>query len=408
MTTNRSFVSDRRDYTTKQFDRLMEETRFLFRCYSYNRFPTGKSPLKKDDGFVASKYSNQKKGIDVATLWAKEPARYTSAVDHVDANRPKNSPWISTTRSWDWAIWWMALNKNPLSTHKLKIAVIDLTLLPPPVPDTILAKNSRPHQGIVLHALDLISRANKEEKIPGDKLERVKNYANSADEVLVYAKIPLSAIVSRVTLDGLKLSIKAYIEPSTSEHWIRRLYDWVVGPPDDLSKKKNFSIARGQWVRKFRELGMNELQWGEECAGFAFLLLGKQIIEIDKMLRKLEARNPSRSRDAATGIPIQTNKSKEEDNGEAEDEETDEEDRDNTQLANVHAANFNKALEGPGLNMFKDAGASVEYNNETPKQCFYGSPEREYKRTPRAFSTSMDQSINVTKARRFMAGATCS
>ncbi|KAH7323296.1 hypothetical protein B0J17DRAFT_239653 [Rhizoctonia solani] len=328
MAANRSVVSDRKNYSVHQFDRLMAETRFLFRCFSYVRLPPGRSPIKRDDGFVARKFSDRKQ-IDVATLWENEPARYLSAVEHIDANKPKSSPWISTTRSWDWAIWWMALNKHPLSTHKLKIAVIDLTLLPPPGPDTNLAKSSRPHQGIVLHALDLISRAQKEKPIPSDKLERVTNYANSADEVLVYAKIPLSAIVSTVTLDVLKLSIKAYIEPNTSEHWTRRVYDWAFGPPDP-SKTKRFPVARGQWI-----------------------------VEIDKVLRKLEARKPSRGHDASTGTSLQTNKGLEKGNKEAGGEESDEEDLDNPQLSNVRAANFKKALEGPGLDIYKDAGASV-------------------------------------------------
>ncbi|CAE6434373.1 unnamed protein product [Rhizoctonia solani] len=210
-----SGIFDRKKASKEELDSLMSQTRFLYRVFTSDC----RSP-RISQGFVAHKYRNNVDMIDVAQLLVDDNTRDVSGLSHIE--NQENSPWISTTRAWDWAMWKLMSPNEKMAGAR--VAVIDLLHFPELQLQTPGAANrqlpSERFHGQIIHALEAINRAELQDSsaksLNAKTVQRARDRANSADEVLVYAVIPSSAIVSTFNLQDIMPSIPPHFTPSPS------------------------------------------------------------------------------------------------------------------------------------------------------------------------------------------------
>lgn len=277
----------------------MSKIRFLFRVFD----PTCLSPYNEKSGFVASKFSSligDEKEINVSELWSQEdnPSSYDSVVDHLDDQKNKEakrrSPWISTSALWAWAVWRLefdwARGLDP------KLAVIDLQYLELDYQSSITTSVNetvhditshppQPYQGLILHALHALSIP-KSPELQDRLVERrssLENFANAADEVLVFAHIPASAIVSIVEFKDIFPFIPDYFPKTGTGQECK--FEWNTYKHNGR-RMGRFPAAYHHCAERFpkQTWDANTFELGRSCAKMAYSLLWTQT---ENLLRSL-------------------------------------------------------------------------------------------------------------------------
>ncbi|KAG9121862.1 hypothetical protein FRC07_002002 [Ceratobasidium sp. 392] len=193
-------------------ERLRErinKTRFAFRVFDKQSQGT----YDEEAGFVAAAFCKGQ-AIEAPPL---DP--HASVVSHVNRTYT-DSPWISASRQWDWAVWEMCRRQQRFGNDTdIRIAVVDVYAL--------TSNSKRTFRGQIIHALQFLNPL----KLDGS-LKTLENFANIADELLFYGSIPAHAVVSVVRREDLMCYVPGHDTgwfKSTSfrdAHWAMRR-DWL-------------------------------------------------------------------------------------------------------------------------------------------------------------------------------------
>ncbi|KAG9122377.1 hypothetical protein FRC07_001291 [Ceratobasidium sp. 392] len=215
-------------------ERLRErtnKTRFAFRVFDKQSQGT----YDEEAGFIAAAFCNGQ-AIEAPPL---DP--HVSVVSHV--NRAyTNSPWISASRQWDWAVWEMCRRQQRFGNNTdIRIAVIDVHALTP--------NSKRPFRGQIIHALQFLNPL----KLDG-LLKTLENFANIADELLFYGIIPACAVVSVVRREDLMCYV-----PGHDTGWLK-----------STSFRDAHWAMRRDWLSR---INWNPNSYSRECANLALSLL---------------------------------------------------------------------------------------------------------------------------------------
>lgn len=112
------------------FDGLIQANPFLFRVYT----PHGQPPSYEgsDPYFVGAKYDDafssaafRSRGPEPSSSRKASAFTYADAIQHLDWTRRSESPYISTSFSFAWAIWEAIRRYHVGVKHDVEIAVID-------------------------------------------------------------------------------------------------------------------------------------------------------------------------------------------------------------------------------------------------------------------------------------------
>ncbi|CAE6409085.1 unnamed protein product [Rhizoctonia solani] len=272
-----SGIIDRKKAPKEELDFLMGQTRFLYRVYTEEC----RSP-RVSQGFIAHKFRNDVHNINAARLLANDDTRYLSGLNHLESQ--ENSPWISTTRLWDWAMWRL------MSSHeKMKsacVAVIDLLHFPElqlQPGDTYQSDLSLERfHGQIIHALDVIKRVEVQSplgKAPSSEVvKRARDRANAADEVLVYAIIPSSSVVSTFSLQDIRPSVPRQFATglnADSDNQKMKRRRKAHKPKDEDYKEQvgRFRNTRYNWTREIDKEKWDTDKHGRKFAELAYAFL---------------------------------------------------------------------------------------------------------------------------------------
>ncbi|KAG8788358.1 hypothetical protein FRC12_014676 [Ceratobasidium sp. 428] len=157
------------------------KTNFVFRVFD----DTSKAVYTKETGFTAC----TPLGGDFRDRSSQDLHR--SVVSHV-GRAQINSPWISASRLWDWAVWEMSRRqrRSTSNTH-VRVAVIDVR--------KFKSSSGLDFDPACIHALQFLNPLKEQ----SDYLKKLENFANIADEILFYGSIPACAVVSVVELEDV-------------------------------------------------------------------------------------------------------------------------------------------------------------------------------------------------------------
>ena len=210
---------------SQTFGSLIKENRYLYRVHDIE----SRTPLVPVIVFVAHKF----KDLSQAELEAKRQSilqnpSATEAFDH--ARMSKSTSYIGTTFSLSWAIWEANQCADYRGNNQVKITVIDGHRL-----------------GAYASTAVMLLRRHQSEWDFG----MLKNFANLAQEVLVYAFIPDEAILATIQWDRVLPAL-----PS----WYREGDKLCEGKPDKDYPKKHFkSRSRFEaFVEAFKALKLVE------------------------------------------------------------------------------------------------------------------------------------------------------
>jgi hypothetical protein len=207
------------------FASLMEDNRYLYRVHDAK----SKTPLVPGTGFVARNFQD----LSPANLETKRESILkdpSEAEAFTHARMTGSTSYIGTTFSLSWAIWEANQRADYRGTEQVKISVIDGHLL-------------RPYAST---AVTLLSRCSSEADF-----EMLKNHANLAQEVLVYAFIPEKSILATIHWDHVLPAL-----PS----WYREGDKLREGRPDPVYPKKHFKarLRFEAFVTAFNALRLNQ------------------------------------------------------------------------------------------------------------------------------------------------------
>ncbi|KAG8742397.1 hypothetical protein FRC10_001579 [Ceratobasidium sp. 414] len=198
MTTSIShrLIPQLQDWGAEELQDRVANTRFAFRVFD----DLSRGTYDPEQGF-----KSYGRGIDEQSL-----CLYQSAAHHVDRSFQVQSPWISASRRWDWALWEMARRSRRYAANfHIRVAIIDVYAL-----SSKLDSPARPSPHIY-HALLLLEpsklrelgwRSTWSERLP----TQLQHFANIADEILFLEHIPASAVVSVVALDDIIRDVPGY------------------------------------------------------------------------------------------------------------------------------------------------------------------------------------------------------
>ncbi|CAE6417380.1 unnamed protein product [Rhizoctonia solani] len=287
-------IFDRKKASKDDLDYLMGQTRFLYRVFTHDC----RSP-RTDDGFIAHKYRDSGPELNIAQLLLNDDTRYRSALMHIEND--ENTPWISTTRVWDWAMWKLMSPSEKM--EGARVAIIDLLHFPQLAlqgKGTLDLSLDR-FQGQIVHALDAINRLELQKSsaapLSSDMVQRARDRANSADEVLVYAMIPSSAIVSTFSLQDIQPSVPPTFvadpiaEPDYQKS-IRRRLQKVIKIKDDINSHKQqiglFRQTRHAWIKRLDKEKWDTEKHGHKVTDLAYAFLKERATQIGLTLPQLD------------------------------------------------------------------------------------------------------------------------
>lgn len=192
-----------------------------------------------------------------------------------------------------------------MSSHEkmesARVAVIDLLHFPElqlQSGDTYQAElSSGRFQGQIIHALDAIKRVELQSssgKAPSSEVvQRARDRANSAEEVLVYAIIPRSSIVSTFNLQDIRSSVprqfatdpNADLDNQKSKRW-RKAHK----PEDDDHKQQvgRFRNTRHSWIRELDKEKWDTDKHDRKVTDLAYAFLKEGEPQIGQRLIQLE------------------------------------------------------------------------------------------------------------------------
>ncbi|KAG6824993.1 hypothetical protein H0H92_005152 [Tricholoma furcatifolium] len=244
---------------------------------------TSQALFHNDRGFVAPNYARYAQDPDFELedmlvepyrqLESDPDSYYSGIVDHVGYRQ--STHWISTTSQWGWAVWEMDRRaRRGTKKSSIRLAVLDARAL-----------YATGTEGRVVYALDILKRQ-KVRLGPGiisstasEALSRAKNFANAAQEVLVFAHIPKEAILSVVTLEEAFAKLpQSYFVVSPDDH--RLVWDTTATAYLGKLRHTSYADAKGDLVLRFRSVGWQSSESTEvlevharECAALAFCFL---------------------------------------------------------------------------------------------------------------------------------------
>ncbi|QRV93621.1 hypothetical protein RhiJN_21639 [Ceratobasidium sp. AG-Ba] len=174
-------------------------TRFVFRVF--DKYSQGK--YTEEGGFIAGRFLN----TNGSAKFPEVEELYASVAQHVD-REVFASPWISTSRRWDWAIWEMCRRQRRSGDIDIRVAVIDTA--------TILPVDGQSYWGGRIHALQFLKSGYLgHQNWPKGNLWNLQNFSNMADELMFYGGIPPHAIVSVVNLKKIEVHV-----PGRQSGWL--------------------------------------------------------------------------------------------------------------------------------------------------------------------------------------------
>ncbi|CAE6358905.1 unnamed protein product [Rhizoctonia solani] len=295
-------IPDRKTASKDDLNFLMGQTRFVYRIFT----DKCRSP-RVTQGFVAHKYRDYVDGINVTQLLSNDESRYFLALSHIE--NQENSPWISTTRLWDWAMW--RLKSPGEKMTGARVAVIDLLCLQE-LQARASGLSSERFNGQVIHVLDAISRAElrsaSDKPLKEEMVQRARDRANSADEVLIYAMIPTGAIVSTFNLSDIHSSVPRNFTTDSSpasDNQKKKL--WKLRRPGkdkhDANQERwgQFRNMRYGWIKELDKEKWDTSHHGRKITELAYSFLEERVNEINTILSQLDNMfKPAADSDPAT------------------------------------------------------------------------------------------------------------
>ncbi|KDN33774.1 hypothetical protein RSAG8_13133, partial [Rhizoctonia solani AG-8 WAC10335] len=297
---NFEVIPDRKKASIEELDFLMGQTRFLYRVFTDDC----RSPLTSD-GFIADKYRDNGSDLNVAQLLVNDDTRYLSGLQHIESQENSSSPWISTTRVWDWAMW--RLRSPNEKMESARVAVIDLLHFPRlqlQLEGTSELSSDR-FQGQIIHALGAIKRLELQNPsappFSKEMVQRARDRANSADEVLVYAMIPDSAVVSTFSLSD--------IWPSVPRNFVTDPIDPIeIEDNGDKQQIGRFRLKRDAWIKKLNKERWDTDKLGHKVTELAYSFLHERASQIGLTLSQLNSMlNLELESNQATSPQIESN-----------------------------------------------------------------------------------------------------
>ncbi|KAG8701662.1 hypothetical protein FRC09_005209 [Ceratobasidium sp. 395] len=215
------------------------KTNFVFRVFDDNSQGT----YTEETGFTAGAFSE-------GGFRNKPPQDFhKSVVAHVEREY-KQSPWISASRRWDWAVWEMCRRQQQFGSNiNIRVAVIDFHRLRASSRSR-MKLDSGPYFNHTVHALQFL----KPTESGTSQLTKLEHFANIADELLFYGCIPAYAVLSVVELEDV-----VHYAPGYDAGWL-----------------KSTSYRDSHWA--MRRDHLSRIKWdagryGLECAHLAWALL---------------------------------------------------------------------------------------------------------------------------------------
>ncbi|KAG8685717.1 hypothetical protein FRC08_012949 [Ceratobasidium sp. 394] len=182
------------DWNTAELQNRVSGTRFAFRVF---------------DDLCRVTY-DEEQGFKSRTNGPDKLCFHTSAAHHVDRSFQVQSPWISASRRWNWALWEMRRRSRQYADNcHIRVAVIDVYALLNKLDGSA---RSNPH---IYHALELLDpdlldrlgwKSTWSDRLPS----QLQNFSNMADEILFLRHIPSSAVVSVIALDDIVGNVPGY------------------------------------------------------------------------------------------------------------------------------------------------------------------------------------------------------
>jgi hypothetical protein len=213
---------------SQTFESLINENRYLYRVHDVK----SRTPLVPGIGFVAHKFQGLSQAeVEIKRQDILQDPSATEAFHH--ARMSESTSYVGTTFSLSWAICEANQRAEYRGYDQVKITVIDGHLL----------------GAYASTAVTFLRHLPSEQDV-----EKLKNYANLAQEVLVYAFIPEEAILATIDWDRVLPAL-----PS----WYREGDKLREGKPDLKYHKKHFK-ARSRF-KAFVE-AFNALKLGDETA----------------------------------------------------------------------------------------------------------------------------------------------
>ncbi|THV02193.1 hypothetical protein K435DRAFT_653900, partial [Dendrothele bispora CBS 962.96] len=264
------------------FDTIVTFSRFLFRVYTPKP-----SQIREDDSafFVGSKFDKTYApytpiSSDMYLPFGEslsETATYEDCINHLNWETRSNSPFISTSFNFAWAIWDAVRRYNHGIKHDVEIAVIDATAF----------------TGKAVTVLQLLRKAHDTRH---EKHGRWLRFAQESQSALVYGFIPRSAVLASIPLLSVLDRLPSYfIKPSASQgplHVLSWKFDSKQSTYRDFCQEMADRFVRLPFQTRARDTAVGSVR-------LAITLLGSWFHE---MVHKDLQKAVSKTRDLASVI----------------------------------------------------------------------------------------------------------
>ncbi|KAG9073536.1 hypothetical protein FS749_015031 [Ceratobasidium sp. UAMH 11750] len=230
-------LSRLQDLSPEELEDRVVHTRFAFRVLDNQSHVT----YDHEQGFRSRILPST--GMNGQTL-----CLYRSAAHHVDCSFHVQSPWISASRRWDWALWEMARRRRTAANLNIRVAIIDVYALLNESKSPV-GSNIRIYHALQLLDPLLLDKLGWNSTWGGRRPAQLQNFSNVADEILFFQSVPASAIISVVALDDITRDAPGYSagwleQPSFRDAHAALCESHLNSPSRDIALEYvNFALA---------------------------------------------------------------------------------------------------------------------------------------------------------------------